>query len=72
MKTNYKRQLGKAGFNVIRISDGKRMNSYLSRSQAIQMIDDLNSGKDVSRYQKKKKSITGGWKGQLILMPLMT
>ena len=66
MKSNYKRQLGKAGFNVIRISDGKRMNSKgLSRSQAIQMIDDLESGKDVSRYQKKKKSITGGWKGQL-------
>ena len=66
MKSNYKRQLGSSGFNVIRTSDGKRMNSKgLSRSQAKSMIDDLNSGKDVSRYQKKKKSITGGWKGQL-------
>ncbi len=66
MKSNYKRQLGNSGFNVIRTSDGKRMNSKgLSRSQAKSMIDDLESGKDVSRYQKKRKSITGGWKGQL-------
>lgn len=66
MKSNYKRQLGESGFNVIRTSDGKRMNTKgLSRSQAKSMIDDLNSGKDISRYQKKKKSITGGWKGEL-------
>jgi hypothetical protein len=66
MKADYKRQLGKAGFNVIRTSDGKRMNNKgLSRSQAIQMIDDLNSGKDVSRYQNKKKTISSGWKAGL-------
>ncbi len=63
----YKMQLGSAGYNVIRLQDSKRLNTIgLSRSQARHMIADLEAGKDVSQYTKRRrKQVKGGWKGQL-------
>lgn len=63
----YKMQLGSAGYNVIRLQDNKRLNTIgLSRSQARHMIADLEAGKDVSQYTKRRrKKIKGGWKSVL-------
>jgi hypothetical protein len=69
IKSNkYKMELGSAGFNVIRLQDNKRLNSIgLSRSQAKHMIADLEAGKDVSQYTKRRKvkEMRGGWKSVL-------
>lgn len=64
----YKMQLGSAGYNVIRLQDNKRLNTIgLSRSQAKHMIADLEAGKDVSQYtrRRKVKEVKGGWKSVL-------
>lgn len=65
---NYKTEIGSAGYNVIRLKDNKRLNSIgLSRSQAKHMIADLEAGKDVSQYTRKRrrKEVKGGWKSVL-------
>ena len=64
----YKMQLGSAGYNVIRLQDNKRLNTIgLSRSQARHMLSNLEAGKDVSEYTKRRrgKRVKGGWKSQL-------
>ena len=66
--TKYKMELGSAGYNVIRLQDNRRLNSIgLSRSQAKHMIADLEAGKDVSRYTKKrgKRESKLNWKSVL-------
>lgn len=64
--TKYKMELGPSGFNVIRLQDNKRLNTIgLSRSQAKHMIADLEAGKDVSQYTKRRKGRKGSWKSVL-------
>ena len=73
--TNYKIELGSAGFNVIRLQDNKRLNTIgLSRSQAKHMVSDLEAGKDVSKYTSPRKGkSTRSWKQVLRKwMPLVT
>lgn len=63
---SYRIKMGKAGYNVLNAS-GKVLNyKGLSRSQAKVFVQDLQEGKDVSRFtQKPRKTIRGNWFNQL-------